>query len=237
LPEIVLFMKKVIHILLVCLALALTACKNKKSATQTPAPIPTPTVQQTPTQNPDDVVVILHQDMLNKVFKALGVIKGKEAYKVLFMTDTAYWTLINPHIALHPGKADFVTDVNVISGPFNYTTKVIGDVKIWYDKDKNLINVKVTRAIGELYTKVLGKKVHITDIDFATYFEDPFTFEGPAATESDMDVDMPDGTKKKLYLRSTFCDLRVEEKRIVVPCEMEVTATPPAVKPGAPQKK
>lgn len=226
-------MKPAISIL-VLLVLIAASCKNRKSASSYTPPVTTTTTpppSRPPGKpEPNDMRVVIHEEMLNKMLAALGTISGKEPYSALLMKDTCYWTLINPKIRLHPGKADFETNVNVKAGPFNYTTPVKGNVAVTYDRVKNVINVKIETAIMELYTKILGKKIHIKDIDLADQFDEPFTFDGPTATESEMEFPMPDGTTKVLLMRTTDCDLKVEEKMIVVPCEMEFLPKP-AVKP------
>ncbi len=158
----------------------------------------------------------------------MGNITGKEPYKVLFVEDTFTWTLISPKIYLHPGKAEFITDVNVVAGPFSYSTNCVGDVVIWYDRTKNLINVSITRAIVGIYTKIFGTKYHIKDIDLASSFEEPFVFEGPSATSSEMLIEMPDGTPKTMIMTTTSCDLIVMEDQLMVPCEVEFKEKLPA---------
>jgi hypothetical protein len=184
---------------------------------------PKPVVPQTQQQSnpPNDLKVILHEEMINKSLAALGNITGKEPYKVLFVEDTFTWTLINPKIFLHPGFAQFTTDVNVTAGPFSYSTPCTGDVLIWYDRDSNLIKVKITKAIVGIYTKLFGTKYHIKDIDLAEYFVDPFSFEGPAATSSEMPVELPDGSTKVLEMTTTDCDIIIMEDQVVIPCEVE----------------
>jgi hypothetical protein len=196
------------------------SCRSRHAVLNDPKPVP---VAQKPvvTNPPNDLKVILHEEMINKSLAALGNITGKEPYKVLFVEDTFQWTLINPKIFLHPGKAEFVTDVNVTAGPFSYSTPCNGDVLIWYDRTLNIINVKITRAVVEIYTKVFGVKQHIKDIDLASHFVDPFTFTGPAATTSEMPMEMPDGSIKTLYMTTTTCDLIMMEDVLVVPCEVE----------------
>jgi len=207
-------------IFLLPLALGLPACKGKKKAQSAYIP-PTDTVSVNKPGVRNDVRVVLHQETLNKVFKALGNISATEEYSVAFVHGHYTWTLINPRIRLKPGKADFVADVNVKAGSFDYTSMLAGDVKIWYDLKKNLINIKITKAIFEVYTRVLGKKVHITEIDLASQFPDPFTFEGPTTMETDMDFSMPDNSVVKLYMRTTDCDVIVEDRQLCVPCEVE----------------
>lgn len=221
-------MRKFLPLIAVSLLL-IWSCKSKKQVTTITAPAPQNTVVKPaspPKPELNDMRVILHEETLNKMFVALGVISGKEPYSVLFMNDTCVWTLISPRINLHPGKADFVTYVNVKAGPFDYTTQAKGNVNITYDRVRNLINVQIQSAIVELYTKVLGKKIHIKDIDLASRFSEPFTFEGPTATESEIEFVMPDNTIKKLVMRTTDCDLQVAEKMIVVPCETEFLVKP-----------
>lgn len=184
-------------------------------------PKPVVQQQQTVSNPPNDLKIILHEEMINKSLAALGNITGKEPYKVLFVSDTFTWTLINPRIYLHQGYAQFTTDVNVTAGPFSYSTPCTGDVLIWYNRDSNLINVKITRAVVGIYTKVLGQKYHIKDIDLAQHFTDPFTFEGPAATSSEMPVQMPDGSTKVLEMTTTSCDIIIMEDQVMIPCEVE----------------
>lgn len=222
-------MKVFVSYLFLSAAIVFTlSCRSHKPATYYPVPAePETTSTAKPGEKPNDMQIEISEEMLNKCFKALGPIKGKEPYKVLFYNDTFTWVLMNPQIRLHKGKADFTTTVGVVAGKFAYSAPCNGDVKIWYDRPKNLINVKINRCILEIYTKIMGTKYHIKDIDIADNFKDPFTFEGPTATSTDMEMEMPDGTIRKLYMTTTDCDLTVEEKKIVVPCEVGFSLTPP----------
>ena len=223
---------RAIPLIILTIALAFSfSCKSRHIVMEPLKPVPAPT--QTVTNPPNDLKVILHEEMINKSLAAMGNITGKEPYKVLFVEDSFQWTLINPKIFLHPGKSEFVTDVNVTAGPFSYSTPCTGDVLIWYDRVKNLINVKVTKAIVGIYTKVFGVKQHIKDIDLASNFEDPFVFTGPAATSSEMPMEMPDGSIKTLVMTTTSCDIIIMEDQLVVPCEVEFKEkiVPPAPVP------
>lgn len=227
-------------VLLAALLVIQPGCRNKKSSTYTPPK--SDTTASHPPPKPgirNDMRIVLHEESLNKVFKALGDISGTEEYKVMLMKGTYTWTLKNPRIRLKPGKADFVTDVNIKAGGFDYSSLCAGDVKVWYDNKKNQINVKITKAIFEVYTKVFGSKVHITEIDLAKHFPDPFTFDGPATMETDMDFTMPDNSVRKIYMRTTDCDVLVEDHQLTVPCELEFYQKPTiggGMKP-APAKK
>lgn len=223
-----------IRLFVVLIPLLVFSCKGKKSSTYTPPK--TDTIVQAPPKPGvrNDVKVILHEETLNKVFKALGEISGTEEYKLLLVKGTYTWVLKNPRIRLKPGKADFVTDVAVRAGSLEYTTLCAGDVKVWYDGKKNQINVKITKALIEIYTRFMGNKIHITEVDLASHFPDPFTFDGPATMETDMDFTMPDNSVRKLYMKTTDCDVLVEDHFLSVPCEVEFYQKPkPAeVKPA-----
>ena len=169
----------------------------------------------------NDLKVLLHEESINKIFKAIGDISGKSEYELMLFKGNYDWTMINPQIILKPGKGDFVTDVRVQAGIISYTTQVKGNVDIWYDVKTNLINIKITKAIFEIYTKIVGQKVHIKDIDLAEYFSDPITFEGPMTLNTDIFFELPDGTTKKIYIKPAKCDLKVLEKMVEVACELE----------------
>lgn len=238
LPAMNMIIKGAPAVVLALLLAAAPACRHKKGSTYTP---PKPdTIAQQPPPKPgirNDMRIVLHEESLNKVFKALGDISGTEEYKVMLMKGTYTWTLKNPRIRLRPGKADFVTDVNIKAGGLDYSSLCAGDVKVWYDGKKNQINVKITKAIFEIYTKVFGSKVHITEIDLAKYFPDPFTFDGPATLETDMDFTMPDNSVRKIYMRTTDCDVVVEDHQLSVPCEVEFYQKSGSdIKPPAPKK-
>jgi hypothetical protein len=216
------------------LLLISSACKNRQhTSSYTPPAQNPPTFVQTPkpTTVPNDMQVTITEDMLNKCFKALGPISGKQGYQVWFVKDTFIWTLVNPQIHLHNGKANFTTDVNIQDGKINYMTSCIGDVGIWYDRPRNLINVKITKCLVDIYTVLFNSKYTLDSLDIADQFTEPFTFEGPTETTTNMPMEMPDGSIRTVYMIATDCDLTVKEKEIVVPCEVEFSLTPPPAPP------
>ncbi len=182
------------------------------------------------TKTINDFVVTLHEETLNKVLAALGDISGANDYEVMLIKGKYHWTIKNPRIAIRPDSSNFFCDALVTCGPFDYKTKVVGDVKIYYDNTKNLINVKITRAIFELYTMVFNKKIHIKDIHLEDYFKDPFSFEGPQTMETDMQFTMPDSTIKKIYIKPTDCRMDIKWKEICTSCEVAISDKPFKVK-------
>jgi hypothetical protein len=175
----------------------------------------------------NDFTVILNEEMINKVFGAIGEIKGSNDYEVMLMKGKYDWMVRNPKILIRPDSSHFTCDATVEVGIFSYSTPVFGDVKINYENKKNEIQVKITRAIFELYTMFFGKKVHIKDIDLADYFKDPFVFEGPKSLATDFEFLMPDSTLKKIYVLPSDCGMQIRHMEIVTTCEVVVSDKPP----------
>ncbi len=174
----------------------------------------------------NDFSVLLHEETINKVFAAIGEISGKNDFEVLRIKGQYKWTIVNPKINLLPDSSDFTCDAKVTVGPFKYNTQVTGNVKIGYDNELNEISIKITKAIFELYTVILGKKIHIKDIHLEDHFKDPFTFEGPKSFATDMSFTLPDSTVKKIYVQPTECIMKVEKQMIVTSCEVTASDKP-----------
>ncbi len=177
-------------------------------------------------QKYNDFSVSLHEEAINKVFVAIGEISGESDYEVMLIKGKYHWKIINPKINLKPDSSDFTCDARVDVGPFNYTSKVVGNVKVYYDSKKNEISIKITRAIFELYTMIFDKKIHIKDIHLEEKFTEPFIFEGPRTLATDMEFMMPDSTKKKIYVQPSDCEMKVKLKEICTYCEIVASDKP-----------
>lgn len=177
-------------------------------------------------QKYNDFMVSLHEESINKVFVAIGDIKGENDYEVMLIKGKYHWKIINPKINLKPDSSDFTCDAKVEVGPFNYTSEVVGNVKVFYDSKKNEIQIKITRAIFELYTVIFDKKIHIKDIHLEEKFTEPFVFEGPRTLATDMEFMMPDSTMKKIYVQPSDCEMKVKLKEICTYCEIVASDKP-----------
>lgn len=177
-------------------------------------------------QNLNDFVFSLHENSINKVFNAIGEISGKNEFEVLYLKGHYEWTIVNPKVNLMPDSSSFTCEAKVKVGPFSYKTEVPGTVKISYDNKKNEISIKITKAIFELYTIILGKKIHIKDIHLEDYLKDPFVFEGPKTMATDMTFTMPDSTIKTIYVQPTECTMKVVKQAIVTSCEIAASDKP-----------
>lgn len=183
-------------------------------------------VKKKPAREVNDFVFSLHEEAVNKVLAAVGDVSGTNDYEVLLISGKYHWTIKNSQISIRPDSSAFTCDAFVKVGPFDYKTKVVGNVKISYDDGKNMIYIKISRAIFELYTMIFGKKVHIKDIHLEEYFKEPFAFEGPRTMTTDMDFTMPDSTVKKIYVQPTECRMELKWKEICTACEIAASDKP-----------
>ena len=165
---------------------------------------------------PYDASVIIHQNTLNSFFKAIGPISGKDKYNVLGSKGEYTWTLRNASIELHPNQARFKADADIKVGPFGYSSQASGDVEVLYHPESNRISVKVLHATVEVYLKIFGAKIHITDIDAARYYKPEFEFSGPQPIQASIDVALPDGSKKTIFIKPVAQNLRIEQDQIAV---------------------
>jgi len=173
-----------------------------------------------------DMTVIVQEASLNKLFKAIGEIKGTSQYSFMFMEGTYEWSLLNPQIKLHPNHADFISDVKVTVGKYNYTMHVTGNVEVCYEPTTNLLYIEITEASFPLNIMFFGKLRHLWDVNLARYFVTPFTFEGPLTVGTTIVFDMPDNSQKIIYTHPLNCGVKIVEKQIIVSAEMEFVSRP-----------
>jgi hypothetical protein len=181
--------------------------------TGNPAPLP-------------DATVIIHQNTLNGFFNAIGPISGKDQYNVLGMHGDYTWTLRNARIELHPNQARFIADADIHVGPLSYGSEASGNVEVLFHPESNRISIKVLHATFEVYIKIFGKKVHITDIDAARFYKPEFEFAGPQPMQASVDVALPDGSKKTIFIKPISQNLIIEQERIVVTSKLAFADRP-----------
>ena len=174
-----------------------------------------------PAQN-NDLVVMLHEETINKLFSAIGEIRGSNHYKLAFIDGKYFWNLVNPKIELLNDSARFTTKASVKVGSFEYMDEVIGKVAVKYNEKTNQISVKVLDAVFELYTIVLGKKIHLKNIQIADYLTTPFLFEGPMTMNSEMSFMMPDSTMKTISAKPVNCKLKINNHQVILSSELEI---------------
>jgi hypothetical protein len=165
---------------------------------------------------PSDATVIIHQNTLNGFFNAIGPISGKDQYNILGKHGDYIWTLRNARIELLPNQARFIADADIHVGPLSYGSVASGNVDVLFHPESNRISVKVQQATFEVYIKIFGKKIHITNIDAARYYKPEFEFSGPQPIQASVDVALPDGSKRTIFIKPVAQNLVIEQERIIV---------------------
>ena len=175
---------------------------------------------------PSDAAVIVRASTLNKFLTAVGPVSGKEPFHVLGIKGDYTWTLRNARIELTPNQARFVADASVKVGPLSYGSVARGDVEVKYHPESNRISMKVLKAEFEVYTKIFGRKIHITNIDAARFYRPEFEFAGPQPVQPKVDVKLPGGQIKTVYIVPVKQDLHLEQDQIVVTSELAFSDHP-----------
>jgi hypothetical protein len=175
-----------------------------------------------------DATVIVNQSTLNGFLNAVGPISGTDQFNVLGAKGDYTWTLTNARIDLLPDKARFAADASVKTGPLSYGSIANGDVEVKYNQETNRISVKVLKAEFEVYTKIFGKKIHITNIDAAKFYKPEFEFAGPQPVQPSVNVSLPNGTTKTIYITPVSQNMKIDQERIVVTSMLKFSYQPPS---------
>jgi len=171
-------------------------------------------------QNNNDLLVVLHQETLNKLLTAIGEISGNAEYTVMYIKGNYTWKLNNTEIKLVKDSAFFSTDVTVKTGFDTYTDHVNGKMSITYNQQTNQIAIRVADAVFELRVGILGREYKIKSVQLADYLSSAFMFEGPKTMSNEMVFVMPDGKEKKIIVKPSACVLRIVENQIIVASEL-----------------
>jgi hypothetical protein len=174
-----------------------------------------------------DATVVVHQNTLNGFFNAIGPVSGTEPYNVFGMKGDYQWTLEHARIELKPDQAKFIADAHIKIGPFSYGSVANGDVEVKYHPETNRISIKVLKATFEVYFNIFGKKIHITDIDASRFYRPEFEFAGPQPIQAQVEVALPGGNKKMIYITPYAQFMKIEQERIVVTSQLKFTDQPP----------
>jgi hypothetical protein len=133
---------------------------------------------------PDHISLIIHQDLINDFFTNLGKIKGS--------SNAFDWNLKNPRINITSDKAVFNAEIQIYNNILSVTKDVIGKVDISYNKNDNLIIIKIVDA--DVIIDIAGYDVG--KIDIGKYFSKPLKLNGPQAVSNHIEFVMPSGKSK-----------------------------------------
>lgn len=174
--------------------------------------------------NEADASIVIRQDTLNKFLATIGEVKKSDTFSIVGIKGEYTWIVKNPKIILTNGRALFQADVSVSfkTLPVSYSTPAYGEVSVRYDSNENRINIKVERVAFEVAFNILGKKVVVGEVDISKIYQIAFSFPGPKPFESLVEVNMPDGSKRRIKVESIPV-LAINEGEIVVGSEIRFT--------------
>lgn len=171
-----------------------------------------------------DASIIISQNTLNKFLDVIGEVKKTDKFNISGVRGEYTWIVRNPRIILSKDKARFQADVTVSlkMPPLSYSTPAYGEVSVKYDHGNNKINIKVEKVAFEVAFNILGRKIVVGEVDLSKIYQIAFTFPGPKPFESFTEVNMPDGSKKKIKI-DTIPVLMLDEGKIVVGTQLNYT--------------
>lgn len=174
--------------------------------------------------NEADASIVIRQDTLNKFLATIGEVKKSDTFSIAGIKGEYTWIVKNPKIILTNGRALFQADVSVSfkTLPVSYSAPAYGEVSVRYDSNENRINIKVERVAFEVAFNILGKKVVVGEVDISKIYQIAFSFPGPKPFESLVEVNMPDGSKRRIKVESIPV-LAINEGEIVVGSEIRFT--------------
>ena len=161
-------------------------------------------------ENNPHVSLIVHEQLLNDFFKAIGKIKGSGSGSSIDYE----WHLKNPRIDIKPDDAIFTAKLNAKTDLFSITKDVKGTVDISYNVSDNIIQIVIDKADVILDVDLFGNNVVLAEIDIAKYFSKPLRLDGPKSLNSEIDYKLPTGEMKKMKVTTESYQLKLIEDAI-----------------------
>ena len=156
------------------------------------------------------VSLIIHEELLNDFFKAMGRIKGNGRGASIDYS----WELKNPRIDIKVDEAIFSAKINAKTDLFSITKDVEGTVDVTYDKADNIIQIVIDKANVILDFDLFGNNVVLAEIDIAKYFSKPLRLDGPKSFNNQIDYKLPTGEMKKMSVTTKLYELILLEDAI-----------------------
>ena len=160
--------------------------------------------------------LFVHEDIINQFLFSFGNIKGNDNIGPFEYT----WNVSNLRIDISPEKSDFKADVYLKSGNFERKDLIVGDVLINYEKEQNLILVKIQDVIIDIdlsdVINLLPKEAVLVHIDLSEYFLEPFEIEGPQPKTASYKIDLSNDLRKNIEINIKDSKLYLVENGIKI---------------------
>ena len=138
----------------------------------------------------------------------MGEIKGEGSSSIVEYV----WFLLNPRIEIKEDGDSFFAQIRIKGDnnlvPFRVTWDVIGDVSITYDKDENILDIKVIKA--DVVLDVIG------NIDIAKHFTKSLKLDGPQGIAEEVEFKLPSGKIRKMSVEVVSYNLKLIEDAVKV---------------------
>ena len=126
----------------------------------------------------------------------------------------------NLRINISPERSDFKADIHLKAANFERKDLIVGDVLINYDKDNNLILVKIQDVTIDIdmseVINLLPKDAVLVNINLSEYFEEPFQIEGPQPKTASYNIDISKDSKKSININIKDSKLYLVENGIKI---------------------
>ena len=160
--------------------------------------------------------LFVHEDIINQFLFSFGNINGNDNIGPFEYS----WNVSNLRIDISPEKSDFKADVYLKSGNFERKDLIVGDVLINYEKEQNLILVKIQDVIIDIdlsdVINLLPKEAVLVHIDLSEYFIEPFEIEGPQPKTASYKIDLSDDLHKNIEINIKDSKLYLVEDGIKI---------------------
>ena len=160
--------------------------------------------------------LFVHEDIINQFLFSFGEIKGEDKIGLF----SYKWNVSNLRINISPERSDFKADIHLKAANFERKDLIVGDVLINYDKDNNLILVKIQDVTIDIdmseVINLLPKDAVLVNINLSEYFEEPFQIEGPQPKTASYNIDISEDSKKSININIKDSKLYLVENGIKI---------------------
>jgi len=172
-------------------------------------------------ENEKHISLIIHESLINTFFANMGEIKGEGESSIIDYT----WYLLNPRVEINEDKASFHAKVRAKTRNFRTTKDVIGTVEVSFDKETNMVDVKVDKADVVLDIDIFGKTIELGRLDIAKYFSKSLKLKGPQSLDKQVDFTLPNGEKRKINVEVVSYELKLIEGAIQLSTSLDFSTT------------
>ena len=154
-----------------------------------------------------------------------------------FLFGTGYSQVPDVTVILHQNMLNaFMSPVGQVSGKGDYTvvggkgqyTSTLSNARFELKPGQAQFNAGANvKAEFEIYIRIFGNKVHLASVDAANFHRPEFEFAGPKPIQASVDVKLPDGGVKTIYIQQVSRDLKLEDHQGVVSSRLAFSDRPP----------